>query len=115
MSTVTILCNNCKVDILRANSDFLKTPLYGFMFTVKPQMEWSIFDGSATGNDLICPMCGWCFHDNGKLLTSNGVLDLNKKTPIVIEPEDIIQESVVTQILPKRKGWPKGKTRGKRK
>lgn len=84
MSEVHVFCSNCKEDILRADSEKLKFPLIGSMFTVKPGMEWDIFGPSATGNDLICPMCEWSFlkGSNGLLI---GSLDL---PPIYIFPRE---------------------------
>ena len=64
---VKIFCSNCKVEILRADTDTLKTPLVGSMFKVKKDMEWSLFSPYDQGNDLTCPMCDWTFHDNGKV------------------------------------------------
>ena len=64
---IKIFCNNCKVEILRADTDTLKSPLVGEMFRVKKDMEWALFSDHDTANDLICPMCDWVFHENGKV------------------------------------------------
>ena len=69
---IRIFCSNCKVEILRADTDTLKTPLIGNMFKVKKDMEWSMFSPHDQGNDLTCPMCDWTFHDNGKVVVPVG-------------------------------------------
>ena len=69
---IRVFCSNCKVEILRADTDTLKTPLIGSMFKVKKDMEWSLFSPHDQGNDLTCPMCDWTFHDNGKVSVAVG-------------------------------------------
>ena len=69
---IKVFCNNCKVEILRADTDTLKSPLVGHMFQVKKDMEWALFSPHDTGNELICPMCEWTFHENGKIKVAVG-------------------------------------------
>ena len=113
---IKIFCNNCKVEILRADTDTLKTPLVGEMFKVKKDMEWALFSDHDTGNDLICPMCDWVLHENGKIrvavgnefiigipeLIIPGILAGFDGVPVAApskKPVLDIEESVVTAIL----------------
>ena len=87
---VKIFCANCKVEILRADTDTLRSPLIGNMFKVKKDMEWSMFSPHDNGNDLLCPMCDWAFHENGKLMIPvNGDFVFGK--PEVVIPGIIAQ------------------------
>ena len=89
---VKIFCMNCKVEILRADTDTLKTPLIGNMFRVKKDMEWSLFSPHDIGNDLLCPMCEWTFHENGKLMIPvNGDFVFGK--PEVVIPGILAHET----------------------
>lgn len=69
---INVYCISCKVEILIADTDTLKSPLIGEMFKVKKDMEWSLFSPFDAGNDLTCPMCEWTFHENGKLRVAVG-------------------------------------------
>lgn len=69
---IKVFCQNCQVEILRADTYTLKTPLVGSMFRVKKDMEWSLFSPHDTGLDLTCPMCDWTFHENGKVKVAVG-------------------------------------------
>lgn len=120
---ITIYCVNCRADILRADSDTLKSPLVGSMFLVKPGMEWNIFAPTATGNDLTCPMCEWSFHRDGLLLTDQGeitpsmqVVELGADMlPVVTEDQkvDAIFEEV--KKVASNRGRPKGSKNVKKK
>lgn len=67
---IKIFCNNCHEEILRADTETLKTPLIGEMFQVKKDMEWALFSPSDVDKDLICPMCEWAFHENGNVMAA---------------------------------------------
>jgi hypothetical protein len=107
-----VYCQNCLDHILMANSEDLKHPLNGSMFRVKPDMEWDIFSSTAVGNDLVCPICGWCFHYEGQLLTNPPTVfenevyklkpDENTKFQIEEEPIKRMGRPVGSKNKPKR-------------
>lgn len=98
---IKIFCMACKVEILRADTDTLRTPLIGNMFKVKKDMEWNLFSPHDTDKDLICPMCEWTFHEEGRVsVPVNGDFVIGK--PEVIIP-GIIACFMVTGILEKEK------------
>lgn len=81
---IKIFCAGCKVEILRADTDTLKTPLIGNMFKVKKDMEWSLFSAHDVGFDLICPMCEFTFHQDGKVMVPvNGDFVFGKPEVII--------------------------------
>ena len=83
---IDIYCQNCKEHVLQADTDTLKLPLIGSMFTQKTGMEWAIFSPSSVGNDLICPMCESCFHWDDMVTTKiNGELYTNKPEELAFE------------------------------
>jgi len=69
---IKIFCQSCGVEILRADTDTLKSPLVGEMFQVKKDMEWALFSPHDTGLELTCPMCEWTFHEKGKIKVAVG-------------------------------------------
>lgn len=100
---INVFCMNCKVEILRADTDTLKSPMVGYMFRVKKDMEWSLFSPHDMGNDLICPMCDWAFHENGKIMIRiNGDFVIGKPEFIIpgILEYDYTEEPIVeTEVV----------------
>jgi hypothetical protein len=62
-------CQNCKEYVLETDTEILEEPLRGHMFNLRPEREWILdFDDTAEDQQLACPMCGWGFHVEQKLL-----------------------------------------------
>jgi hypothetical protein len=140
---VKVLCSNCKEHILFTETDKLSLPLKGTMFEHRPDREWGYFHESAIDLDLVCPMCGWTFHQDNTILTDNGILPINREVAsesVPKSPQDSTESvgtetltestspqfehktfsesfsvpvEIANEIFPKKKGWPKGKPRPK--
>ena len=82
---LNIYCNNCHEHILQADTETLTSPLVGSMFTAKTGMEWAIFSQHDKDLDLICPLCNWLFHMDGRLEAEYGAVR------IMDYPEDIVK------------------------
>jgi hypothetical protein len=66
-----VFCHNCGVYILDTTQAKLrKEPeLDATMFTHRKDVEWDYFPPDAGLSELVCPQCGWLFHDNGHVMT----------------------------------------------
>lgn len=79
--SLNVYCINCKEYILQTDIDTLGEPLVGSMFKQKPGMEWNIFHPTDTGMNLVCPLCSWGFHENGKIIVDGGEKGFIEGTP----------------------------------
>lgn len=64
---VKVICTNCGEHCLDTDLNKLKSPLKGDMFMQRLDTEWPMFEPDAEYMDLVCPQCGWTFHDEGMM------------------------------------------------